>query len=107
MPSVTAVQVAAKARVEEFPKVLEKLKGLFRDREPIGIVAAATMYGLQGFVSAQGVYQKSPMAVEQHHVELLQAVLLMIPAKEWGSKPVTADVMESVYADRRHCREDL
>lgn len=51
---VNAVKVAANASVEEFPKTLEKLKELFREREPIGIVAAAAIYGLYGRLHRSG-----------------------------------------------------
>ncbi|MGO9546731.1 MAG: hypothetical protein ACLPPF_18285 [Rhodomicrobium sp.] len=88
---------SAQHSVDDFPKTLENLKDLFRDREPTGIVASVAMYSLWRFVDAQGRHQKSPMRLEQHHVELLQAILLMIPAEEWGLKPVTADVMQAVY----------
>jgi len=95
----STLQKAAQANVDDFPKTLDKLKGLFRDREPTGILASAAMYNLWRFVDSQGVHQKSRVHLDQHHIELLQAVLLMIPAEEWGAKPVTADVMQAVFED--------
>ena len=92
-----AILDAAKARVGEFPKTLELLKDRFRNHEPTGIMASFAMYALQVFLDAQGRTRRSPLNIEQHHVELLQAVLLMIPPKQWGSFPVTPPVMESVY----------
>jgi hypothetical protein len=88
---------AARQSVEDFPKTLEKIKGLLRDRDPIGFLASVAMYSLQSFVDAHGNQSRPSIALEQHHVELLQAVLLTLPPSEWGVMPVTADLVEVLY----------
>jgi hypothetical protein len=88
---------AARETVAAFPTVLELLKDHFRNRDPTGIMASFSMYGLQVSVDAQGRTRKLSPNLEQHHAELLQAVLLTIPSKQWGSFPVSPDIMESVY----------
>lgn len=92
-----AVLAAATAGVAEFPKMLERFGKLFRDRDPMGMIASLAMYSLSGFVTARGEFKKSSRDIEQHHVELLQAVMMMVPAKEWGKNPPMADVMQVLH----------
>ena len=35
--------------------------------------------------------------IQQHHAELLQAVLLTIPFEEWGAKPLKHNSMRTVF----------
>lgn len=94
-----AVLKAAQEGVAEFPKILDRFGKLFRDREPIGVLASLAMYSLSGFVTREGTIKKPGSQIEQHHVELVQAVMMGVPAEEWGRKPVTPDVMEWVFDD--------
>ncbi len=57
------------------------------------------MYGLSRLIDAQGASEKLPIALQQHHIELLQAVLLTVPASEWGASPALADALEMIHAD--------
>ena len=92
-----AVLKAAKAGVNEFPKMLERFGKLFRDRDPMGIIASMSMYSLMGFVTDKGVFRKPGREIEQHHVELLQAIMMTVPGDEWGINPPTADVMQILH----------
>jgi len=92
-----AVLAAAKAGVDEFPKVLERFGRLFRDRDPMGMIASISMYSLMGFVTDEGVSKKRSSDIEQHHVELLQAVMMSVPGEEWGTNPPTADAVQVLH----------
>lgn len=92
-----AVMKAAKAGVDEFPKALERFGKLFRDRDPLGLIASISRYSLMGFVTDEGVFRKPSGDIEQHHVELLQAIMMTVPCNEWGKNPPTADVMQVLH----------
>src|SRR4030095_8872512 len=92
-----ALLAAAKASLEDFPRILERLREIFRNRHPLSVVATAAIYGLASFIDAQGSRERSSIALQQHHVELLQAVLLTVPANEWGADPDMADAMEMIH----------
>jgi hypothetical protein len=92
-----AALAAAIEGVAEFPKMLERFGKLFRDRDPMGMIASLAMYSLSGFVTDRGEIKRSSRNIEQHHVELLQAIMMMIPENEWGKRPPSADVMQVVH----------
>lgn len=84
--------------VADFPKRLELLKDLLRRHDPLGIVASFAVYGLQTTVGPRGVSTTSLLKdIQQHHAELLQAVMLTIPFDQWGKQPFTAEVMQTFF----------
>lgn len=92
-----AALAAATEGVAEFPKMLARFGALFRDRDPMGIIASLAMYSLSGFVTARGDIKRPGGNIEQHHVELLQAIMMMTPADEWGKRLVSAEIMQLVH----------
>lgn len=93
-----AMLAAAEVGVAELPGVVKLLKDRFRSHNPLAIIAAFTAYGLITFVTSKGVEDRKPLQdILPHHAELLQALLLTIPFDEWGSDPLTPDVMEAVF----------
>ena len=78
----------ARTHAEEFPGRLTALLALFRDVSPPHLVATLAAYGLQVGLSENGASSRELMQkIEQHHVELLQALMLTVPISEWGATP--------------------
>lgn len=93
-----AVLTIATDKAERFPVLLEKIVGLFRKKSPIHILAVIASYGSQTAVTDQGVTTSSILkGIEQHHIELLQALALSIPSKDWGGElAMSADIQEAI-----------
>ncbi|WP_095186276.1 hypothetical protein [Pseudomonas sp. Irchel 3H9] len=73
---------------ERFPELCDSLLSQFRASYPPHIIAMLSAYGLQVQVGDEGVSRESMMPdVQQHHVEILQALALTIPHGEWGQRP--------------------
>lgn len=87
---------AARAGVAEFPRLLETIRGELRNGDPKGILASFASYGLLANVDRAGVEKKAAPDILQHHAELLQAILLTIPADAWGTGVLTPEVMQTV-----------
>lgn len=89
---------AAKKSVAEFPGALKSINDELRKSDPMGILATLASYGLQVTVSkSDGVAQKSLLKnISQNHVEVLQALVLAIPAEEWPTAPFTPAVIQRV-----------
>jgi hypothetical protein len=84
----SALLEMASNREREFPALLSGLQDIFRSHYPPHILAVVGGYGLQAGVGADGVSDKSLIpAIEQHHIELLQALILALPESEWGEAP--------------------
>ncbi len=90
--------VLSKAREceDKFPELVESLVGHFRDFGPPQIIAILANYGLQRMVTDAGVSEQSIIGIQQHHVELLQALMLTLSLDEWGRNPVTPDIIQHV-----------
>lgn len=90
---------AAHAGVAEFPNQLALIKDQLKDSDALGVLASLASYGLRAYVSDKGVEQrgKRSIDVEQHHAELLQAILLTIPTNEVSKGILTPDVMQTVF----------
>src|SRR5229473_1946189 len=87
-----ALTSIAKKKSEEFPVLLQTLRELITTKNPLHILATLASYGTVGAVSEQGVSDTSIVKnVEQHHVELFQALALSVPLDEWGQSPAIPD----------------
>jgi hypothetical protein len=84
-------------KTEEFPALVKSLLDRLRAKYPPHILAVIAYYGLQAGVSGKGVSDQSLIpAMEQHHIELLQALVLTIPVEEWGVEPATPGDIQQV-----------
>lgn len=93
-----AMHEAALAAVADFPKTLELVKDQLRQHDPIGIMASFAGYGLVTGIASKGGSERKPLKdIEQHHAELLQAIMLTIPVDQWGSIPVVPKAMQIIY----------
>jgi hypothetical protein len=93
-----AMREAALAAVTDFPKTLELVKEQLRQRDPIGIMACFAGYGLMTTIGLKGGSEWTPLEdIQQHHAELLQAIMLTIPQDQWGRVPVVPDAMQTAF----------
>jgi len=82
---------------EDFPIILESLLGYFRSWYPPSIISTIATYGLQVGVSEKGASQLGFVEkVQQHHVELLQALMLTLPHADWGREPPPSDIIQKI-----------
>ncbi len=90
----------ADKKTEEFPILIETILQTFRGKYPPHIIAVMAGYGLQAGVSDAGVSEKRLIAkLEQHHLELLQSLLLTVPTDEWGDLPASPlDIQKTIDA---------
>jgi hypothetical protein len=87
----------ATKKVEVFPTLIGTVLQLLRDKSPLHIIAVLAGYGLQAGVSKEGVGAKRLIPkIEQHHVELLQALTLTLPVEEWGESPASSSDIQKV-----------
>jgi hypothetical protein len=92
-----AMLEAARTGVADFPRTLELVKDQLRRHNPISILACFAGYGLITSVAKDGTKRKPFRDILQHHVELLQAIILTIPPDQWGPAPVVPAVMQIVF----------
>ncbi|WKA29784.1 hypothetical protein [Bradyrhizobium roseum] len=88
----------ADRKTEQFPALIKTILQGFRERYPPHIIAVMAGYGLTAPVSDAGVSAKRlTPKIEQHHIELLQALMLMLPISEWGEPPASpADIQKII-----------
>jgi hypothetical protein len=77
------LEVADK-EIEEFPKLLAALQQLLREKNPLHILSVLAGYGLHAGVSDRGVERRLSSKIEQHHVEMVQALALTLAPGESG-----------------------
>lgn len=89
---------AATRSVNEFPKTLELVKEQFRSHDPLGIIASFSTYGLMRGATDDSVgHTLTSNNIQQHHAELLQAVLLTVPIEEWGADLLAPDIIQTIF----------
>lgn len=82
----------AREAAEQFPVLVEQILAVFRDACPLQSVTPLAIWGLAHGGGPNGFAAKGMIAgVEQHHVELVQALLLTLDRDEWGHRPATAE----------------
>lgn len=92
-----ALLESARRDVENCPALRDQLFGVLKERMPDGVLSTFGFYGARAAISDKGEIRTLTKNIEQHHIELLQGLALMLPADEWGQAPSTADVMETVF----------
>jgi len=93
-----AMRHRAQAALNDFPAILESVKDLLRQHDPIGIMSCFAIYGgLTTIGSKSGPDRKLLKDIQQHHAEQLQAIMLTIPVDQWGKLPVVPKTMQAVF----------
>jgi hypothetical protein len=88
---------AAQKGIDEFPELLAGISDLFRSTYPPNLLGTFAFYGCQGYIDDQGHQQSMTKDILQHHVELLQALALMVPHEKWGGEPSTGEKMQALF----------
>lgn len=86
---------------DEFPKLIDGILGHLKACSPLHVLSTMAGWGLMAGVSEAGASQKSIMSnVEQHQVELLQALAMTLPPGDWGRMPADprrmTEIMEAI-----------
>jgi hypothetical protein len=75
---------------ERFPELLAEILRLFRAVYPLHILTTIACYAMTRTTGPRGVSAKTLIPnIEQHHLELLHALLCTIDRSEWGMEPAT------------------
>lgn len=79
-------QTEAKKRAVAFPETIEAVREMFRTYAPDQVLSVTSGFALQTTATDTAVSEKSVGGpnLGQHHIELLQALALTMPAEEWG-----------------------
>lgn len=84
----TQALALARSQQDAFPQLIDRLLALMREVYPPHVIAVMAGWGLRGSVGAEGVSARSMIpGLEQHHVELFQALALTLRWDEWGREP--------------------
>jgi hypothetical protein len=76
---------------ESFPIHIESLQNLFRTVFPPDILATIANWGMLSPVGPDGTSGNGMIeGINQHHIELLQALMLTIDSHEWGKQRATS-----------------
>jgi len=90
------VGIGAK-KTEEFPEMLSRVLDVLRSKYPPHILAILACWGLHAGISDEGVSEKKLTPnLDQHHVELLQALILTLPSEHWGIEPALPEDIQNV-----------
>jgi hypothetical protein len=83
----------------KFPKLIEELKSILRNSDPLGTIAILTTYGITGTISHDGAMTSGfkGESFNQSHVELVQAVCLQIPKVDFSSTPTSPDAIQQLF----------
>jgi len=92
-----AITDGARKIVERLPETFASFQQLAREHDPAGLLASIAYYGLQRGMREDGSTHAIGGGLEQHHVELLQAVLLTVPADEWSSAPSMPHAIQQLF----------
>lgn len=81
-----AISAMAVQNADQFPKLLDRIKEILKKKDPLQALATLATYGLFADVSDRGVHKTSEiLGIHQHHVELLQALIVAMPIEEWDN----------------------
>lgn len=92
-----AMLSAARKNVAKFPDLIEKIHEIFRETTPEGILATFGFYGARAAIGSDGTTRSLTKGIEQHHIELLQALVLTLPLRDWGQGPSHGGIMQHVF----------
>lgn len=92
-----AMAAMGERRAEEFPELLTKLRASLSRFYPPHCLSVLATYGLQTGVSEDGVADKKMAPItQQFHIELLQALILMMPLDQWSQEPATPNDIQEI-----------
>ncbi|TRW89782.1 hypothetical protein EKO24_021610 [Candidatus Methylobacter oryzae] len=81
-----------------FYESLNIIQDLLKTHDPINLLAIISGYGLSVGAGDAGVQSNEGHAlITQSHAEMLQALFLQIPKHDWGTNPVTPNVVQKGF----------
>ncbi|WP_156477968.1 hypothetical protein, partial [Acetobacter malorum] len=83
--------------VEEYPVLLNELLSILKEKTPADIISTFAFYGARAAIDSRGKIQPLAQEIQQHHIELLQGIILTLPVAEWGYDPFITESMQAVY----------
>ncbi|HEY5712606.1 MAG TPA: hypothetical protein VIT38_11990 [Allosphingosinicella sp.] len=87
----------ARRDMNAFPGHVEAILAVFRAAYPLHIVATVACWSMSHPAGPNGVSTKGLIdGIEQHHVELLQALMMMLDRWEWGREPAENRQIQTV-----------
>jgi len=92
-----AILESARKDVENYPALFDQLFDVLKERMPEGVVSTFGFYGTRAAIDDKGETRTLTKGIEQHHIELLQGIALMLLVAQWGQAPSTAEVMQTVF----------
>ena len=88
----------AMSKVADFPNLVEIVTTQLRRTNPQQILTSFAVYGLSGPADSKHRHGELPLdGIQQHHAELLQALASTIAFEEWGTEPLTPNVMQTIF----------
>jgi hypothetical protein len=93
----SAVMDAARERVAGLGAAFSGLQQIFREHHAEGVLATMACYALQRGIDQAGVVRAAAKGLEQHHIELLQAIMLTVPGEELGWRPSMPQVIQRIW----------
>lgn len=88
--------------VDDFPVVIGRLEAALKQFYPLHVLAILTAWGTTATVGADGVKAESIVAgILQHHIELLQALILRLRPTEWGKEQPMPQQLQPIIEDLR------
>lgn len=92
------VREISETNKKKFYELLNIIQDLLKTHDPITLLAIISGYGLSVGAGDTGVQSNEGRAlITQSHVEMLQALLLQIPKRDWGANPVAPDVVQKGF----------
>jgi hypothetical protein len=86
----------ARHQIEDFPAQIESLQAILTRVFPPHLIAVLAGWGLRTGLGADGASNHGMIPdLEQHHVELLQAIVLTLPRKKWGQSPAEPEDIQA------------
>lgn len=88
---------AARERVAGLGAAFAGVQQIFREHQAEGVLATMACYALQRGIDQAGVVRAPAKGLEQHHIELLQAIMLTVPADELGWRPSMPQIIQRIW----------
>lgn len=100
-PNLVRAKLLENARLQAaaFQGRLDRLLALLKRVSPTGVIANLSGLGLQVSMGSDGAASPLMKDIDQHHVELLQALMLTLPETEWGKEPPPAWAIQAAIDD--------
>jgi hypothetical protein len=84
-------------RAEDFPKELSELKKSILSCDPVQMLGTMSFFGQSAFLKKDGSIEQPKTWIQQHHVELIQALALQSPLSEYAVFPPQPQLIQAIW----------